>query len=623
MNRTTTDPIDGVDRRSVLAAGAAGLSLPLSGCVDTVRSVVDPDRADQISISIATVPGDYDRESLRIARHLESNLQAVGIDATMTLRDPSDVLEMVLLEHEFDVYVGRHPADFDPDFLYDALHSTFANEAGWQNPFGTDRFDDEWVDDELLDGQGTDVSTGDHLEEQRRATGDDRADALEGLLVELAQRKPFDPICRPTECRLYRDDRFDGWEGRHLATRRGYIGLEPTDDDVDRLTALVTDSRPTANVNPLSATNRERGPIVDLLYDSLGTVVDDEGEPSVEPWLADHWETATDGDGRTTVTVTLREECPFHDHDETDETVTAKDVAFTYRFYEDTTYGRPSSPSSPAPRYRGQTSAVDEIEVEDDYRLRIAIDGNVAVAERALTVPILPRHVWVDELDDRHEDADDFSPEQGRWDLVTSSSIEPVGSGPYRFGSQSERDHLTLERFDDHFTLRDGEDDDHLLEPGVEELRFSVDPGSETSISRVENGDADLTSSMLDARSIPPRDVIDDMDGVEASERSSRTFYHVGFNTRENPCGNVDFRRIVARLIDKAWIVDEIFDGHAEPLATPVTEEWRPDVLEWDGEDPTTPFFGTEGDLDDDDLERARRAFEATHYRVDEGRVLY
>lgn len=138
MNCNPTDPVDGVDRRSVLAAGAAGLSLSLSGCVDTVQRVVDQDGTDQLSLSIVTVPADADRESIRIAYHLESHLEAIGVDVTLKVRSRTDFLKTVLIDHDFDIYVGQHPADYDPDFLYEALHSTYANEAGWQNPFGFD-----------------------------------------------------------------------------------------------------------------------------------------------------------------------------------------------------------------------------------------------------------------------------------------------------------------------------------------------------------------------------------------------------------------------------------------------------------------------------------------------------
>ena len=622
MNCNTTDPVDGVDRRSVLAAGAAGLSLSMSGCVDTVRRVVDRDGDEQLSLSIVTVPSDGDRESLRIAYHLESHLEAVGIDVSLKARSRSDFLETILIDHEFDIYVGQHPADYDPDFLYEALHSTYANEAGWQNPFGFASMAFDTL-----------------LEDQRRADGEQRRERMTNVLRGLADEKPFNPLCRSAEYRVANTTRFDGWGQGHLATRRGYLGLEP-DPGVDRLHALVTDARPSVNVNPISATVRERGTVIDLLYDSLGTVVDGE----VLPWLAESWEWVTDSDdaasesdgadesgganetertdedapvgptrNTTTARVRLRENCRFHDG----EPVTAEDVEFTYQFFEDTVLGQAAFPSPP-PRYRGHASAIEAIEAEDDHTLLITVAAGREVCERAFTVPILPRHVWRAELEDRIGDLSEFSAPQGEWSLVTTDAVDPTGSGPYQFESQSERDHLTLERFDDHFTLREDLEADHLLAPLAEELRFSVDPGSPSSISRVASGDADVTSSMLSAYSIG--DVPDDDPDVERLESPSWTFYHVGFNTRRPPCSNLHFRRAVCRLIDKGWITDEIFYGHADPIATPVTEEWTPADLAWSGSDPETPFAGTDGTLN---VTAARNAFEsAGYYTDDEGRLL-
>ncbi|SIR71661.1 ABC transporter substrate-binding protein [Natronorubrum thiooxidans] len=609
MNCDTTDHVDGIDRRSVLAAAGAGLSFSLSGCVDTVQSVVSDAEDDQISLSLVTVPDDGNRETVRIARHLEQNLEAVGIDVTIAWRSRSEFLKMVLIDHDFDLYVGRHPADFDPDFLYEALHSTYAEESGWQNPF---QYSNPTFFDPLL-------------EEQRRADGDERRERIKPVLRALAEEKPFDPICRPDEYRVA-NTRFDGWGDGHLATRRGYLGLE-SEADAERLHALVTDARPSQNVNPLSATVDEQGTITDLLYDSLGTLVvteDDEGVAyDVEPWLAaEPWEweptdeidasesvaetdeTKTDADGMLTATVTLREDCTFHDG----EPVTAEDVAFTYQFLKDTARGQSASPS-PAPRYRGQVSAVENIEVEDDYRLRITVDAGTEVGERALTVPILPRHIWWNEIQDRIGDLENFRAPQGRWGLVETNSVSPIGSGPFQFESQSERTYLHLERFDDHFSRRDDVD---LPEPTVDELRFTVDPGSTSSISRVESGDADVTSSLLEAHSISD---IPDSSDVERLESPSWTFYHLGFNTDSGPCSKTSFRQAVTQLIDKERITEKMFYGHATPLSSPVTDEWVPDDLAWDGDDPVTPFIGTDGSLN---VAAARAAFEAAGFRYDD-----
>ncbi|ELY99913.1 family 5 extracellular solute-binding protein [Natrialba chahannaoensis JCM 10990] len=634
MNSPSDDADTGTSRRSLLAAGATGLSIAASGCIDRVQSVVDSDAAEQLSLSILSLPAaDGDRESAEIARHLEGNLEAVGIDATISTRSESEFLEAILIDQDFDLYVGRHPADFDPDFLYETLHSTYEYDQGWQNPFS---FTDTLSIDPLL-------------ERQRNETGADRERAVTELLEAIAQVKPFEPICVANEYRAVRTDRFDGWDETHLGTGRGYLGLESaTSSDTEQLHALVTDQRLAQTFNPLSPTTREQDVIVDLVYDSLavptwsvpdeaeateeetqaGAEVIDAANVSIEPWLATDWE--WDGDTRT-MTVDIREDCTFHDHTEGDSNddngnngtdsaipLTAEDVRFTYRFLADTTYGRTSS-ASPAPRYQGHASAVDSVTVEDDYRLTISFSTDRAVAERALTVPILPSgsdSPWIAHLESRVDSTDDdWSPTQGDWSIVTTDHAPPTGSGPYKYDSHDAGESVTLTRFEDHFTLRD--DDHDLPAPTADELHFEVDPGTSSSVERVASGDADITTSVLDTYAL--ESTLDD-EAVSFVESPSWSFYHVGFNTHNTLCSSPRFRRAVSQLIDKQWVVEDVFaaEDSARPVATPVAEEWTPDSLAWDDGELVTTFIGEDGDVN---VDAARELF-ASAFEYDGGELV-
>ncbi len=63
-----------------------------------------------------------------------------------------------------------------------------------------------------------------------------------------------------------------------------------------------------------------------------------------------------------------------------------------------------------------------------------------------------------------------------------------------------------------------------------------------------------------------------------------------------------------------------MFYGNATPVATPVSDEWVPERLQWDGDDPVTPFAGADGDLN---VEAAKVAFERAGFRYDDnGRLL-
>ncbi|EMA34104.1 ABC transporter substrate-binding protein [Halobiforma nitratireducens] len=699
-NPASASPSDEpVARRSVLAAAAAlPLSVSTSGCVTRVRSVVD-DGGEQLSLRLGTVPTDDDRGAIRIARHLESNLEAAGIDVALDVRPTSEFLEAALFDHEFDLFIDRYPltdAGRDPDFLYEALHSQFATAAGRQNPFGI-----------------TDVDLDRALETQRRTDGTTRREAVASVLEYVAERKPFEPICRPTEHRLARTDRLDGPGDRFLGTGTGaeYLGLEPTaevggdsgnttdgergDLGDEHLEALLLDSRPSRNLNPLAATMRNRDSMVGLLYDSLGTFDREHGK--IRPWLAASWEWQREeneaSEPRTTARISLRDDASFHDG----EPVTATDVAFTYRFLADTALGR-APVDSPAPRYAGRIAALEDpetdIEVHSETDIAITVAAAPEAARRIATVPILPAHVWAERLEgygldidigigigidtdvdadsdpsgtregdateaedangaanEADEDPDVISARQGRWGPVTAD-IDPVGSGPYRLVDRAERDHVTLERHDGHFSLASAtgpesdpeseprRGDSNLPVPAFAELRFDIDPNSPSSIERVADGDADLTASMLEPAALErmPDDAVrfgpdtdqatgpnDDTPALGHLEVPSPSFYYLGFNTREGPVGNVHFRNAVAQLLDKAWIVETIFRNEAEPIATPVVDDWIPDGsgLAWDGTDPISPYPGDAGGNGRLESPDARAPFEERGFQYDDaGRLL-
>ncbi len=580
MDRESALESGGVSRRTLLAGATTGLTVATSGCVRQVRSVVNRDTVDHLSVSIATVPADGDRESVQIANLLADNLEAVGIDASVNLLAEEEFLRAILVNHDFDLYVGQHPGGIDPDFLYETLHSVYADEPGWQNPFGF-----------------TSMTFDDLLERQRVLEGDRRREVIERIADSVAAEQPFVPVCVPDENRLVREDRFDDWDD-HLATRLGYLGLEPLDGD-EELRGIITDVRPTQNLNPLSVEYRNRGTIVNFVYDSLGTVDGNE----VRPWLAASWKW-----NGSAATVTIRDDVQWHDG----EPLTAADVRFTYRLLEDTSLGDSDVPA-PSPRYRGQSSIVDSnaIEVHDERTLTIPMTGSQNVRERAFTVPILPKHVWTDRTGSATVPG--LPVEQATTTAVVAENVPPIGSGPFQFADRTGREYILLERFDEHFSRAD----DELPEATVETFRVAVHPGSPSAIEAIESGNADVTISTLEAYSV---DEVAESESVRLLESSSQTFYHVGFNVRNAPFSNPYFRRVVARLLDKERIVDELFDGHASPVATPLAGEWVPDHLEWDGDDPSVPFFGADGQLDES---AARTAFEEAGFRYDDdGKLL-
>ncbi len=634
MTGSSDVPPERISRRSVLAAGTAGLVAGTAGCVNQVQSMVSSDSStdDDTSLRIITVPADNDRQAVQIARELEGNLEALDFNVSLDLRSNTEFQRSVMLDHDFDMYVGTLPTQPDPDFLYEMLHSSYKSETGHQNPF---RFED--------------ITTMDGLLTDQRESEETEA-ILEDLLVQIAREMPFVPICIPEGQRAVRPE-IDLWDRHHPHSRLAYFG---TDETPTELTSLIMDSRPTRNVNPFSTEHRNHGTYIDLLYDSLAidtALIDADDERiterfeeanTVTPWLAEsiEWD-------ESELTVRIREDCQFHDG----EPVTAEDIKFTYDFLADTSGGLADSPL-PATNYRRHASTVESVTVVDDdgnedqngadqpsYEATITFETNRTVAERALLVPIIPKHVWGPEEGALAElDEDEIPIRQGRWSLLGSDDEELiVGSGPFRYEDNTERDSLTLERFDEHFTQ---EDDVGLPSATVETLEFLNDTSSASALQQVEGGVADVTTSRLEPHVVEDAFEQGNEDEIFV-DAEPWTFYHIGFRNDSGLCQSQSFRNAVGRLIDREYVTEEIFSGRAEPIWTPVgneDEEWlTEDELkdeaitwmnhlnieledrEWDETQPFAPFCKADSDRPGQlDIEAAQTAFENAGFQYNE-----
>ena len=650
-----------ISRRTALAG--LGLAAGSAGCLGRAENIAGRDPHTQLTLEINALPADADPNGIRIARQLEEHLTAVGIDVQLNTVGQTDLWRKVLINQNFDVYVGQfvETEPFDPDALYGLTHSKFVAESGWQNPFGL-----------------TEIAVDDLLDRQRRAAGAERSDAVDALQETVCELQPFSVVAFPDALTAVRKSRFEGWtEDRQPLSVTGLLeldgvasdggsrsgapggdgsgtdgsvddnetdGNDSTDGDdsadgtgstdgnvtsgdagadgADVLRIVTTDGRITENWNPIAAEYRKHGTFTGLLYDPL---VRADGDSAV-PWLAAGWERVDD----ETLDVSLRD-ARWHDG----EPVTAADVAFTYEFLRDTSLGSVET-AVPAPRFRGRSSLVEDERALDDATVRLTVPAvNETVALRALQVPILPEHVWSDRTDPATIAGFEFDFETT--EAIVSNNPEPVGSGPLRFVEATAGESVVLERNPDHFLVRsapagDADASDETAapragipsryhgKPAFDRLRVDVLPSDISAVESVAEGLADATASNLGPAAVPR--IGRSTDARLVSGRSA-AFYHVGYNARRSPLSNPRFRTVIARLIDKSAVVDDAFEGYAQAAASPLaaSPEAVPDSLAWtDGTDPVHPFFDDGGELD---VGGARAALRDIGYRYDdEGRLL-
>ena len=565
-----------LSRRSLLAAAGGSLALT-AGCVSRARSLINRDRAEQIELTVKTVPADVDPAATAIAHRLIENLQVVGIDAHLEPMDESELLRDVLVNRDFELYVLDRSFTGDPDVLRPLFHSRFDEEPGWQNPFG---FTNLQLD-ELLEEQV------EQARERRRTTIDD-------IQTSLAREQPVIPVATADRIRVVHTDRIE--EGEiELGSPLGYLTLSPADeveDGIEEVRVAVTDDRMTQNLNPLAIEFRTDGTYTGLLYDPLARHVDGE----LRPWLAESWEWSRENEGLT-ATITLREGVEWHDGSQ----VAATDVAFSYRFYDNTALGETET-QVPAPQFRGRSSLVESTEVVDLRTVELTLgDVHESVARRVLTVPVLPQHVW----EERAEEVEvgGVTLQAGTTEALVWENPEPVGSGPLRLVERQSLQRLVFERVENHFSA------DIIGEPAYERLIVQVVPSAETAVSLLSNGEADLTGTPLPPSVVPEAAR---NDGIQLAVNETETLYHVGCNVQVPPLHNPHFRRVVARLLDKEALVETTFRGYADPATSILSgTEWFASGLEWNGQDPEVPFLGDEDEIDE---AAAREAFREIGY---------
>ncbi|MFW5938253.1 MAG: ABC transporter substrate-binding protein, partial [Halanaeroarchaeum sp.] len=409
----------------------------------------------------------------------------------------------------------------------------------------------------------------------------------------LDDASPMTPIAYPDVVHAVRTDRFEDWPSNGIQAPRDLLGLRAVEESgVETLRLAITDDRPTRNRNPLSVTFRNQGLVTGLLYEPLARW----SNGGIEPRLARNWEWQ-DRDGGSRLTLSLVD-ARWHD----DEPVTPEDVAFTYRFVADTSLGAADEPV-PAPGFRGQSELVESVSITDDRTIAIDISASRPVARRALTIPILPQHVW----ESRSGPADvagmelfGSATEALRWD-----NPAPVGSGPLAFESAEPRTGLTLSRFDDHFgeTL------------AFERLRFRVAPSDASAIELVGADEVDATGPVT--ASYVSR--IARNGEITLIAGTTRDVYHVGYNLREPPLDDAAFRRSVGTLIDRRDVVDRVFDGFASPARSILPPDWSPTATALGDEGSPTLFENRPGDLD---VDAAREAFRDAGYQYRDGVLL-
>ncbi|HXC87758.1 MAG TPA: ABC transporter substrate-binding protein [Candidatus Cybelea sp.] len=309
-----------------------------------------------------------------------------------------------------------------------------------------------------------------------------------------ARFSPRSPRLRSALCLAFLLFLLDGC-GRH------------NNNDPSSLTFLI-ESNPT-NLDPRFATDSQSQKIDGLLFSSL---LERDDQMNFHGDLADSWTTPDP----LTYTFHLRPGAHFHDG----HPLGAADVKATFDSI--------LNPATHSPK-RGAFRMIASIEAPDAATVIFHLSEPYASFLWNLARPavgIVP-----------HDAGPDFS-------------RHPVGSGPFRFVSQSQDEEVIMERNPDYFRGA----------AQIARLRFRVVPDAVVRALELQKGSADLEMSSLSPDMIP---VLARQSGLAVTQRPGTNFGYLGFNLEDLILAKREVRQALAFATDRDALIRYLLGGQA------------------------------------------------------------
>ena len=290
----------------------------------------------------------------------------------------------------------------------------------------------------------------------------------------------------------------------------------------------------------------------------------------VEPSLAESWEHSDDG---LTWTFRLRQDVQWHDG----TPFTARDVDFTFNriLYND------DIPTTDRGafifRYLDANGQWQEdrmtVTAVDDYTVECVLPSPFAPFLRSMGTAIYPSHILAPVVD-----AGDF---ESFWDINTDPS-EVIGTGPFTISEYVPLERVTLQR-NPNYWLQDAEGNSL---PYLDEVVYHIVPDFAAELSMFESRVTDYHGVLGEEyEALKSQEEAGNFTIHRRGPAFGTTFLTFNQNPGVNPetgeplispeklawFQNVEFRRAVAHSVDKATIVEEIYEGLAYPQWAPVS----------------------------------------------------
>jgi len=322
-----------------------------------------------------------------------------------------------------------------------------------------------------------------------------------------------------------------------------------------RLTsATISDPK---TFNPLLAVDQASVMAVSDLFDGLVRL-----NPltlAMEPLLAERWEYTADG---TVCTFHLRHDVRWHDG----QPLTAADVAFTFDAIYD----------ERVPNSVKYLLLVDgkriQVEVVDDYTVRLILPRPFAPLINSLSQPILPKHLLAASLKDGT-----FAQQWG----IDTPPEKIIGTGPYRMVRYVQAQFIEYQRNPGYWM----KDDAGAPVPYLEKQTRLIVPTQDTMYLKFLAGQTDFHSprpeevAELRAKSAALEIVVSEL-GIDPGTTFvsfNRNPRHYVKNEKTDPrltwFTDPTFLRAIAHAIDKQAIILNCLNGYGTPAVAEISPE--------------------------------------------------
>ncbi len=286
---------------------------------------------------------------------------------------------------------------------------------------------------------------------------------------------------------------------------------------------------------PYLSTSGPIGLVAPKVYNGL---LDYDLDLNPVPELAESFEVSDDG---LTVTFNLREGVKWHDG----EAFTSADVQFT--IMEVLKQFHPRGPNS----FR----EVSSIDTPDELTAVFNLDKPAPYMMRAFSAyesPIVPKHLL-----------------EGKDIREAELSNNPVGTGPFKFVEWKKGQYIRLDKNPDYW--REGY-------PLLDRIVARIIPDASTRTAAMESGEVHYGAfgAIPNIDVVRMRDNNDDIGVTTDGYAMINPMALIEMNTTLAPFDNPAMRQAISMVIDRQFLIDNIWFGYGKPATSAMTSNFEP-----------------------------------------------